>query len=172
MRLISLLLLILAATFCAPAMATYQIRDQIQVDGQSLSLKNEPLKGYIKEREISLKPTTSANWRGYVAYWTLTGKELQLDRVSWGGENGTPWGTLLQSGDEFVKEHMPGNSLPVRATWYSGVLVIGLGADQVSEKGPYTPYEKSYARYLLVTVKHGRVVNQRTVSQDELNASS
>lgn len=172
MRLASLLLLLLATAISAPAMATYQIHDRIQVEGDDLSLNNEPLKGYIEEHHISLKPTTSANWRGYVANWTLTEKELLLDRVAWGGENGTPWGTLSQGGDKFVQVHMSGKALPRRATWYSGTLVIGLGADQAIEKGPYTPYEKSYARYLLVKVKQGVVVSRRTVSQDQLNASS
>lgn len=71
--------------------ATGQEADIINIEGKTWELLNVPLElldSVSYERIMQKLPkkrvTSTSNWRGYVAYWTLRGNRLYLDKISSG----------------------------------------------------------------------------------------
>ncbi len=135
------------------ANATTQIPDQIVLDGHEWPLLNDPVAAlYVgMERNLELmskvpKPTCSANWRGYKAYWKIDDSRLFLLRVVTNPCSGST--TELP-----IDVIVPGESAPVLASWYSGTLTIGVG--KPLRKGGLDP---EYDRYLILRVDHGVVL--------------
>lgn len=77
--------LLLAMVISCKAFATAQAPDKITLNDETLSLQTNPLSGYLEE--INWQPAediaiSSANWRGYIASWSIVADKLILDDVT------------------------------------------------------------------------------------------
>lgn len=73
---------------CVLAGATDQLRDKVFIEGETWSMLSAPLSLLDEETYDAFKEVlgqrqvlSSANWRGYVAYWHIGRKGLYLDKV-------------------------------------------------------------------------------------------
>lgn len=73
---------------CVLAGATDQLRDKVVIEGETWSMLSAPLSLLDEETYDAFKEVlgqrqvvSSANWRGYVAYWHIGRKGLYLDKV-------------------------------------------------------------------------------------------
>ena len=127
---------------------TVQIAERLIVEGQEVSLCEEPLAPYLAlmTNRPRFDASCSALWRGYVGTWELRDGRLWLVAVS---------GELESGASVSVDALFPGEALPIFAGWYSGTLRVPQGQllDYV-----HCGYSSIYERDLLVDVEHGVVV--------------
>jgi hypothetical protein len=160
---IAALSVLLLVSWCRVG-ATSQIPERILVDGQDHDLLVTPLEDYFRAGHsrpsvLSGGIGSTACWRGYVARWTISDGRLFLVSVR----------------KEFRKEHaasrfdtewreveleavFPEHTSPVLASWYSGVLRVGIG--HPFQRGSIG-FEAAYERELEISVVSG-VVQSRT----------
>ena len=96
----------------------------------------------------------TANWRGYRAWWALREGRLWLERMVYGACAGD----RAPAAD--LQVYFPGRSAPVVADWYSGTLVVPLGAPGANA---HMGYSTAYPRYALVDIQAGTVTATREV---------
>lgn len=143
--------------FAAQAWATAQYPDRLHYRGKTLPLYANPLESYFGKahpRPNQLFPgVCSANWRGYVATWKITGNTLYLVDLVEGTCGSNPKQIPL------AKIFSDGKS-PIKATWYSGTLVIPRGKRL---RYVHMGYRSVYEEDLLIQVEKGKVVGERVV---------
>lgn len=143
-------LAVLALMAPQAAQATVQFPDIIYIDGQKNFLHSNPLEQYYgphNPRPHFRWPNT-ATWRGYIATWEIDRGTLYLKAIrAW-----TP------QGEVGLEALFPGHKGRVAATWFTGLLRIPQG-ERVRFHMPYPIYEK----YLMITVKQGRVASQEII---------
>ncbi len=152
------------ASFPATARATAQYPEKLIYKGKTHSLFSEPLEARLasywdepafgppRRRPAQLRARSTACWRGYVGTWKIERGQLWLVALH------TDWesrGKPIPIGDIF-----PGESTPLRASWYSGILRVPLGKRLVYvHMGFHSVYEQD----LLIAVRAGKVEGERTV---------
>ena len=159
----------MVAGLATTALATEQIPDTSELDGQTRPLYTEPLGTWLDDPahwatfrelvQLSPKPCTG-NWRGYRAAWRLHAGRLQLRRLV--------RDACAQNPPEVpLRVLFPGREGAIDADWYSGTLVVPLG-----EAGGNTRMGDStrFPRYALVRIAAGREVERHEVTQAELDA--
>jgi hypothetical protein len=105
---------------------TAQIADRIIIGNKRYSLFSEPFhvflitayKGNPRPEWIHLLPTSTANWRGYQATWSIVDNQLFLNRIT--GTYQNERGTLKRLNLKLIF----GSADPVMANWYSGTLKV------------------------------------------------
>ena len=141
---LALLLCIIGVT----AGATQQINDKVTVNGEEWEITTSPLdylqpqamdafKALLGERDFM----STANQRGYVAYWYVERGRLYLDRVEVAQKNGEY--KALDS-KELKKVFRKYRSFgKIKAGWITGNLRVGYGIGERSISAPYLPaFEK------------------------------
>ena len=160
----AILLLSMAWTLAsAPAAATAQIPDVIVLDGVRLPLNSNPLDAFYEQNPdkwVYPGPTSTANWRGYVAEWRIDARgALWLTAILRGSaQDGASRNTL---GDLF-----PGRQ-EVAADWYSGMLVIPRGE---MVQYVHMGYGSTWEAYTLLEVVRGQVIDRREITGEEWDA--
>jgi hypothetical protein len=133
-----------------PAAATAQVPDELSYKGKKHALFSTPLEGYFDQggkRPKGMRSTSTACWRGYAAVWEIKRSYLQLRRMH-------------ECHDPKKVITLPGKKLPLRATWFTGVLRVPLGKQlQYVHMGFASTYEKD----LLLWLQKGKLVAQRTI---------
>ena len=105
---------------------TAQITDRITIRNKRYSLYSEPFHEFLKAAFkinprpdwTNLLPTSSANWRGYQASWSIVDNQLYLNRIS---------GTYQNDRGTFKRLNLKlifGSTHPVKASWFSGTIKI------------------------------------------------
>ena len=61
---------------------TAQIPDRIELNGETHSLFAEPFAPWVAASGLRFIPSSTANWRGYVARWLVRDGKLWLVEVS------------------------------------------------------------------------------------------
>jgi hypothetical protein len=128
--------------------ATPQLTDTISFHGNSFTLLSEPLETYLISHALP-KPSagdvfeSSANWRGYLAYWAIWKDRLYLTKIE--SENHRRRNLI---------QEMFGQSSKVFADWYSGTLVL---ADGDAVDNIHARHATTYERYTLIGVDKGEV---------------
>ena len=153
----------------APAAATAQIPDVIVLDGERLPLNSNPLDAFYEQNPdkwVYPGPTSTANWRGYVAEWRIDdGGALWLTAIMRelpvaGG------GPRERSSHDTLSDLFPGQQ-EVAADWYSGMLVIPRGElVQYVHMG----YGSTWEAYTLLEVVRGQVIDRREITGEEWDA--
>jgi hypothetical protein len=137
-----------------PAAATAQIPDELLYKGKKHALFSTPLEDFWSRqnpRPKSLRATSTACWRGYSARWALRGGYLQLQGINPCHHDDKPLS---------VASVLPGKKLPLRATWFTGVLRVPLGKQlQYVHLGFHSTYEKD----LLLWIRAGKLVAKRLI---------
>jgi hypothetical protein len=155
MRLLISALLLLGTS--AAAFATGQIPDVIRVGRAEYPLFSNPLeKLYQTVRRPDFTETaeasSSGNWRGYVARWTIDGDRLYLTDIR----------SYIRGKRITLRQLFPGRvrDRRVLADWYSGSLRVPDGKQlQYVHMG----YGSTYERDIIYHVKQGRVISRRTL---------
>lgn len=151
-----------------PAAATGQIRDVIAYQGQPRPLHGEPLAPLLdqpaywqvlRDAAGTALGSCSANWRGYRAWWALRDGHLWLERMVYGACAGS------RAPEADLQAYFPGRATPLVADWYSGTLVVPLGAP---EGNAHMGYSTVYPRYALVEIDAGKVTASREVGHATL----
>ncbi len=113
---------------------------------------------------------SSANWRGYMATWTIESDRLLLVKVA--QEHQTKpvpknrkdrenWRPKWEMREIPIERILPGKTLPVFAEWYSGRLKIPQGE---MTRYVHMGYGSEYERELLIEIKNGVVVARAEIS--------
>jgi hypothetical protein len=137
------------------AKVTAQIPDTLLLRGKQYALCNTPLDEYLrrlrKSRRPDFRPTSSACWRGYTAFWEVRDDLLYLVDLE----------GLAAREDAFVDvrigEALPWLAPPVPATWVTGELRCPEGR-LVSYV--HAGFASGYERDRLIWVEKGRVVEE------------
>ena len=151
---------LIACAVTTLAEATAQISDQIMIDGQTEMLFSEPLQQAMRVDPAlqhnlmsRMKGRCTASWRGYAAAWEIRANEIYLVTVQvdpCSGRKEVP-----------LAELFPGATGPVKATWFSGTLMIPQGK-QIEYV--HMGYESRYERYLFLEIDKGNVLNSTLTS--------
>ncbi len=142
---------------------TAQITDRITIRNKRYSLYSEPFHEFLKAAFkinprpdwTNLLPTSSANWRGYQATWSIVDNQLFLTRIT--GIYQNERGTLKRLNLKLIF----GGADPVMASWYSGTLKI---PDGRMLKYVHAGYGSQYQKEHRIMVSKG--VIQRMDWQD------
>lgn len=135
---------------------TTQISDSIIVEGKRYFLNVEPLEQWFEQTQMRPKfaVESSACWRGYIATWEIKNLGLYLVDIDATLENGT---------DVNVELLFPNSKGEVKATWFTGVIVISdekvfehIDVENLPEDEQYLYYE----------IKRGRVKEAFKNTQD------
>lgn len=159
---LALVVMLGVAAFTAPdARATAQIPDRIELDGRIHRLTVNPLEAWLEAHpEVSIDRLSgevalgmcSANWRGYLATFTVADGQLMLDRVVADAcTEGDP-----DARPDLVPQLFGGrDAVPVE--WFTGLLVVPTG-----ERVRYVHmgYGSLYSEYRLFRVERGRVLEE------------
>jgi hypothetical protein len=135
MRVFSFIILLFLVT---SAWATSQIMDSLVYRGETGKILDEPLKGWLEQKGITLFRGSSANWRGYVATWEIANDKLYLNSFE-GDEKHKDLNSLI-----------PKNDGKVLADWYTGRIHLALG--KMLKREPYVT-----ERQIVFTVYKGVV---------------
>ena len=158
-----ILLCIVFCLACLSAFATGQESDVIYYRGQQWWLLARPadsdssLSAALEKNLPSERCKSTANWGGYVGYWSVRGGLLVLDSI-WieNLENGECVGATLPN--SFVKRVFKAyeeNGIVV-ARWYSGTLRLARGKMIRYEHGGWN---RNYETEMILTVQNGKVVD-------------
>ena len=150
---------------------TAQIPENLLYQGAQLKLCVEPLELYFQQQgsRPTLPPKSSACWRGYIGSWEIREGKLYLVSITIG--KGRPWGEVMgaeelelweaideASGEQVTPETLfPGESLPIFARWFSGILRCAKGdvIDYV-----HAGYESTFQHEFLIELVNGVVVSE------------
>lgn len=139
----------------AAVSATEQEPDILRWKGKSYDLYTNPLERYLAShpdvwRDRAMLST--ANWRGYVATWTIEDDRLKLTDVNTGRrpERVNALGKLF-----------PGQEV-VLADWYTGNLLVPDG--KLLHRGDFS-YSAVHSKYLLFRIEKGIVTAQRELGE-------
>jgi len=169
--------LALVALPAGPAHGTAQRPEQLLHRGKTLPLYSEPLErrfsdgaatyweepvnGPPRRRPKVFQAHSTACWRGYQGTWKIERGELWLVKLQ---ECDLGEGKVIPIGAVF-----PGETLPLKASWYSGVLRVPVGKQlQYVHMGFHSTYEQD----LFIAVRAGQVVAEQTVdNRDKATAA-
>ena len=131
---------------------TAQVPDSIRYQGQEYPLLANPLEQYWKDagQRPRFIPPSTANWRGYVATWTLEDNILYLTALS----------GRVEQGEVTLDTLFPDNNGRVEASWFNGALRLPQG-EMVHYR--HMGYESLYARELILSIEAGHVSGTREV---------
>lgn len=142
-----LVLVFLFLLLSAKVYATAQMPDYLIYKGKSLPIFSNPLESYFDEE--NLRPfhifiySCTALWRGYFATWEIKENYLYLIKLV--------EGTCEKDAGEIpVSLIFPDQTLPVKATWFTGRLIIPQGKELRYE---HMGYESVYEKELWLTIK-------------------
>ena len=158
-----ILLCIVFCLACLSAFATGQESDVIYYRGQQWWLLARPadsdssLSVALEKNLPSERCKSTANWGGYVGYWSVCGGMLVLDSIRIENiENGECVGATLPN--SFVKRVFKAyeeNGIVV-ARWYSGTLRLAQGKRIRYE---HDGWNRNYETEMILTIQNGKVVD-------------
>ncbi len=115
--------IVLSTVRCA--IATPQVNDKIVISNHQYGIFQMPMSAYwylddeAPAGRIRLPPfetTSSANWRGYTAKWSISRGKLYLDNVE---------GQI--AGKKVSDRNLIDKRFPIHARWFSGSIFISVG---------------------------------------------
>ena len=123
LKLVATFTIVLLATSIASA--TEQVRDRLEINGRTYAIEQQPMLGLWHSVDLKSggeKPmpkfsvTSSANWRGYVATFSIANDKLYLLEIE------AEVGSKPKTGRELI-----GKRLPTVARWFSGSIFVPVG---------------------------------------------
>jgi len=143
---------LLAALLLLPTLAfgTAQQADVLLYEGKMEPIFSTPLEEYFSannNRPDWLTETNTACWRGYAAQWELREDRLYLTKVI-RGDYVSAKAKLVET--DISKKLFPKQSLPIEATWFTGVIrvpqgkqleYVHMGFESVYEKDRFLHFE-------------------------------
>lgn len=153
------------------AFATGQASDVIYIDGQRWMLLGRPV-GYdsvLYSRVVAALPEersqSTANWDGFLGYWSLDGDRLILDSVTFDVPEDGDYDEYALN--EAVMHEVFGNYYRggrIVATWVTGVLRVAQGEMLLYQ---HDGWVRHYETEMLLEVEQGRVA-KRTLHHNRM----
>lgn len=166
MRIACLLLAALLSLAPSKSQATAQEADVLMLDGKAEPIFTNPLEGFLeRHKELRFKPSSTANWRGYVATFAIRDESLWLEKVE--------VSRYVMKGTDFERRSedrlstlFPGKKA-ILVDWYTGVLVIPRGKRL---RYVHMGYGSTYERYVLLEIRKGRLVGRHEMTAAQFDA--
>lgn len=155
-----LFLIALMSLAFVTANATGQIHDKVVIDGETWEMPASPLSSLegpaaeafrtvIGERKV----ISTANQRGYVAYWKVERRNLILEKVEILQPNGKMKEADMAQLKKALKKYRHWGK--IRAEWITGEVIIGKGSGKVDPARPHAPV---FDKKKTISLKKGRIV--------------
>lgn len=153
--------LLIAALISLPSVAfgTAQFPDRLLYNGKSEGIFSTPLEQYFEKvgtRPKWLTEMNTACWRGYVASWEIRDDRLYLQKIV-RDEYDPKRDDFFEQ--DITKRIFPNRSLPIEATWFSGVIrlpqgkeleYIHMGFESIYEKDHFLEVENGILRKIRI----------------------
>ncbi|SRR5574344_1338738 len=156
-----LFLVLFCICFVPSAFATAQMPDVLIYNGKEYDLLTNPMEHYFEEHpDLRPQSTSSALWRGYIAYFEIIDNQLILKDIEverW-MENGDNVETV-----SIYKELFPSEE-KIIIDWFTGILPVQDGemVDYV-----HMGYGSTYSQYILFQVDKGIVLDIQSFTDSE-----
>ena len=150
-------LLWLYSVFTSNVFATAQMPDLLIYQNETVGIFSNPLESYFNDTHprpnALFEFSCTGNWRGYLATWEIKDGFLYLTKLV--------KGSCSQDAPEIpLSTLFPNQTPPIKATWFSGELIIPQGEQlQYVHMGYGSIYEKE----LHLTIQAGKLVKQVTI---------
>lgn len=168
MKVLASVLMVCLALAIAPAVkATAQLSDLLIVEGKEFTLNTNPLETELQKKQWTPPEDaliTSANWRGYLATWEITGGELLLKDVTIAVDDPEDEHGLISK--SITRDLYPG-ATEVLAEWYTGALIV---PDGKMTRYVHMGYGSSFDHYQVFRVRAGKVVEHLSMTGAEFEA--
>ncbi|WP_281231921.1 hypothetical protein [Flavobacterium gelatinilyticum] len=145
--------------------ATAQVPDYLIVDRDTLMIQSNPLDDYFKDHPFPEKLRTnisSANWRGYIAYFKFLNGKLVVENIykeEYNDENGKRDYSLVS-----IYKDIFGENQNFDCSFYSGLLICPSGKMlQYVHMG----YSSLYENYKLIEVEKGMKMKSKEMTGEE-----
>jgi hypothetical protein len=146
--------------------ATGQVPDYLIIDKDTLFIQSNPLEEYFKDHPIPdnlITDLSSANWRGYVAYFKFLSGKLVVENIYKeelkDSNNGkTEYIMISMYKDIF------GANANFQCDFYSGLLICPSG-DLIEYI--HMGYSSLYQNYNLIEIKNGVNIKSKKISGEE-----
>ncbi|KAF2510832.1 hypothetical protein EYY60_10015 [Flavobacterium zhairuonense] len=146
--------------------ATAQVPDYLIVGKDTLRIQSNPLEGYLKDHPIPenlITSVSSANWRGYIAYFKFLNGKLVVENIYKEDyvekENGNSSFSLVS-----IYKEIFGKQKNFECNFYSGLLICPSGKMlQYVHMG----YSSLYENYDLIEIKDGVNVKSKKFTAEE-----
>ncbi len=153
------LLTVILSMACLVAGATRQVYDKITINGESWEITVSPLlslqgQAYDDFQKLLGKRNfiSSANQRGYVAYWRVDRRNIYLEKVKVPLPNGENMeidnGLLKKALKKYIRKGK------IKARWLTGEVLVGKGSGPLDRNNPHAP---SFEEEKMLTVKKGKI---------------
>lgn len=154
-----IILSILLATACISASATEQINDKIIINGETWEVLSSPIESLDEQTSKALEAlrgeisfTSTANYRGYIAYWYVKRGRLYLDRIEMLEPNGRYKAIEEDKLKSVFKKYRRWGK--IKAGWMTGNLDVGYGSGSRDPENPFLPV---FEENNVLTLKKGRI---------------
>ncbi|WPO79470.1 hypothetical protein [Flavobacterium sp. KACC 22761] len=152
--------------FSFKSFATAQVPDYLIVGKDTLRIQSNPLEGYLKDHPIPenlITSVSSANWRGYIAYFKFLNGKLVVENIYKEDyvekENGNSSSSLVS-----IYKEIFGKQKNFECNFYSGLLICPSGKMlQYVHMG----YSSLYENYELIEIKNGVNIKSKKFNAEE-----
>ncbi|MGC4041501.1 MAG: hypothetical protein QM710_12145 [Flavobacterium sp.] len=161
-----LLFLLFLFIFSAKSFATAQVPDYLIVGKDTMQIHSNPLEGYFKEHPIKYKEGevisgSSANWRGYVAFFKFENDKLVVENIyKENYESNKPYFSRLVS----MYKDVFGDAKNFPCDFYSGLLICPYGK---MLQYVHMAYGSVYEYYRLFEINNGVLSKTKDFMNDE-----
>jgi hypothetical protein len=146
--------------------ATGQVPDYLIIENDTLAIQSNPLEGYFKDHPIPERLITSfssANWRGYIAYFKFLDGKLVVENIykeDYKDNSNGKTNYFLTS----IYKDVFGTNANFECNYYSGLLVCPSGEIlQYVHMG----YSSLYENYNLIEIKNGINLKSKKFTAEE-----
>lgn len=156
-----ILTLLLFIGFSSNVSATAQMPDLLVYEGKTVSIFSNPLEAYFDKNHPRpnelFKFSCTANWRGYLATWQIKDGFLYLLKLAEGSCD-------EKAAEIPLAKLFPKQKAPIKASWFSGVLIIPQG-EQLEYV--HMGYGSVYEKELHLRIKNGKLVDKITIDNSK-----
>jgi hypothetical protein len=161
-----ILSLLLYIGLSSNALATAQMPDLLIYEGEKVGIFSNPLETYFDKNHPRpnelFKFSCTASWRGYLATWEIKDGFLYLLKLVEGGCD-------EKAAEIPLSKVFPKQKAPIKATWFSGSLVIPQGQEL---EYVHMGYGSVYEKELHLIIKNGKLVDKLTIDNSKKNIPS
>ncbi|MBQ2112737.1 MAG: hypothetical protein II194_05900 [Bacteroidales bacterium] len=155
-----LVIIALFSIACFSAGATQQIHDKVIIDGETWELPLSPLQYLQPEMQDTFNAlignrnfVSTANYRGYIAYWYVERNRLYLDRVEIPQMDGTRKTISYKDLKKVFRKFRRWGK--IKAGWINGNLEVGYG---LGRRDTSNPHISTFAKEESWVLKKGKII--------------
>jgi hypothetical protein len=157
---------IIAFLVSIKSFGTGQVPDYLIIEKDTLFIQSNPLEDYFKDHPMSenlITNLSSANWRGYIAYFKFLDGKLVVDNIykeDFKENSNGKTDYILTS----IYKDIFGTEANFRCDFYSGLLICPSG--NILEY-VHMGYSSLYENYNLIEIKNGVNIKFKKITAEE-----